>query len=586
MICTPSLLRILLFCIAFCPTISLFSVGSIPGVRSWYVATDGSDLNGNGTSSNPYQTIGKAVTMANSGDTVQLAAGDYSSTTNNHIIVLKNITIKGPEIISGSKATIIEDRATPIYRIFYIGNASVTIENINFAGMKNGGVEISGNSPTVATITGCTFSKNSATSGGGMIVHALSTTSITATISGCTFSENPGTTGGGMLLQADDDSTLTATITGCTFSNNSATAGGGLAVKTSGSGLPAKATTTISGCTFVNNTATQGGGLSQSISFATQTTTITGCTFSNNSATSGGGIFSDATQSTVTTTISQCRFYQNEAMSALNNIHASDDGQGVYTYTHNWWGSNGGPDGTVIGGSSLQPWLIISPTVTANPQTISGSGGSVVTAFLNWRTSDGSPLPSPFVLPPVPIQFLPSFGTMNPPSVLGTTTGTSTFYPGITLRTSDVHKASQVATIGIQIDAYQLPSGTQITVNPSGVPPQPPKKVCGTIKRYPHSYKKKAVLCMNWKKGQQTNVDHYDIFAAGKLIGSIPVTHATKFCKRLHSPYLCHKKLPKKYLSYLNKKYRIRAVAPTGEVSTFTKLKVVKQSKIDKGLQE
>jgi len=45
--------------------------------RTWYVATTGSDVTGDGTSGNPYATIQHAVDQSNSNDTVSVAAGTY-----------------------------------------------------------------------------------------------------------------------------------------------------------------------------------------------------------------------------------------------------------------------------------------------------------------------------------------------------------------------------------------------------------------------------------------------------------------------------------------------------------------------------
>src|SRR5436190_17121252 len=44
---------------------------------TWYVATGGNNLNNGTSSSTPFQTIQKAATVVNPGDTVLVAAGSY-----------------------------------------------------------------------------------------------------------------------------------------------------------------------------------------------------------------------------------------------------------------------------------------------------------------------------------------------------------------------------------------------------------------------------------------------------------------------------------------------------------------------------
>ncbi len=62
-------------------------VAADPGII--YVSTTGDDSTGDGTAGNPYLTIGKGISMAIYGDTVQVAPGTY----------YENITLKSGVIV-------------------------------------------------------------------------------------------------------------------------------------------------------------------------------------------------------------------------------------------------------------------------------------------------------------------------------------------------------------------------------------------------------------------------------------------------------------------------------------------------------
>ena len=71
---------------ACCPLIILLTVilatpFSAHGATRYVSQTTGSDTIGDGTSGNPWATIQHALNYASSGDTVRVAAGDYSTAT-------------------------------------------------------------------------------------------------------------------------------------------------------------------------------------------------------------------------------------------------------------------------------------------------------------------------------------------------------------------------------------------------------------------------------------------------------------------------------------------------------------------------
>lgn len=81
---------------------------------TYYVATTGSDTTGNGTSGLPYQTIQRAVTQANPGDTVLVSPGTYaagevneSGSGKSRVAITKNITVRSTQ---GAQRTIIRGR--------------------------------------------------------------------------------------------------------------------------------------------------------------------------------------------------------------------------------------------------------------------------------------------------------------------------------------------------------------------------------------------------------------------------------------------------------------------------------------------
>jgi predicted outer membrane repeat protein len=143
------------------------------------------------------------------------------------------------------------------------------------------------------TVTDCTFSGNTATSGGGMYNYYSA-----PMVTNCTFLGNSATSGGGMANNNSD-----ATVTNCTFSGNSATGGGGMNND--------YGNVTVTNCTFTGNTATGGGGISTQDS----STTISNCSFSVNWANSlGGAAYFHASSAGPSPTVNNCIFWGNDAM--------------------------------------------------------------------------------------------------------------------------------------------------------------------------------------------------------------------------------------------------------------------------------
>jgi len=157
--------------------------------------------------------------------------------SNVNITVNKNITIRSS---STSKNAVINLNNNG--RAFTVASgAKLTLINITIINGKafNGGAIF--NEGTVI-LTGCTFSRNTATNSSG---GAIFNSGGTSTLIGCTFTDNTATFNGGAIV------TVNSTFTSCTFTGNRATQGG--AICNYGNSA-------ITGCTFTGNVATFNGG--------------------------------------------------------------------------------------------------------------------------------------------------------------------------------------------------------------------------------------------------------------------------------------------------------------------------------------
>ena len=146
------------------------------------------------------------------------------------------------------------------------------------------------------------FTGNTLTSGNGAAIHIgglstnYTTSSSNTTVTGCTFTNNSATSGG--AIEARPYQPLTAT--NCTFSGNSAISTGGAingGWATSGSG---HGTISLSDCLFSDNVANSGGALH----FAQRSATIVRGTFVGN----GAGVGSCYTGAKSTTTFTDSLF--------------------------------------------------------------------------------------------------------------------------------------------------------------------------------------------------------------------------------------------------------------------------------------
>ena len=91
--------------------------------NTYYVATTGSDTNSGTNINEPYLTVAKALTVASSGDVVNVSAGEYAETC--PLVVPAGVTVKG----AGLRATTIKPTtATQTENIFHLDNLT-TLED-------------------------------------------------------------------------------------------------------------------------------------------------------------------------------------------------------------------------------------------------------------------------------------------------------------------------------------------------------------------------------------------------------------------------------------------------------------------------
>jgi predicted outer membrane repeat protein len=232
----------------------------------------------------------------------------------------------------------------------------------NFADTGGGGIF----SVSPLTVTGCTFSGNSAGGFDGGFGGGAIDCRGPLTVTGSTFTDNTSeSTGGGIECGGP------TTVTGSAFAGNSAALGGG-AIKNSG-------VLTVTDCTFSDNSVViLGGGIGGGGIASFGQLTVTDCTFTGNTVADpyggGGGISSLAPSSRVT----RCTFTDNSS---------ADFGGGLYStadltvtdcaFTGNEADAEGG------GISSFGPLAVTGSTFSGNTAPVSGGGISTyqLTAF-------------------------------------------------------------------------------------------------------------------------------------------------------------------------------------------------------------
>jgi predicted outer membrane repeat protein len=238
---------------------------------SWYVdGVNGDDGNDCKTKATACGTIGHAISLAASGDTIQIAPATYQE----NLSIPRNLTLNGAK----ASTTIVDGTSTS--NVFTVGTgidlrlSNLTIKNgVGYQG--GGGVDNSG----TLTVNNSLFYVNTALSGGAILNNG------TATISNTTFSGNSPYFFGHSASCGAIDNRSTMTIKNSTFSTNYANNN-----VTSGGAICNGGTLTITDSTFYDNQSSgNNGGYGGAIYTSAGTLTVTNSTFYLNSATTGGG---------------------------------------------------------------------------------------------------------------------------------------------------------------------------------------------------------------------------------------------------------------------------------------------------------
>jgi predicted outer membrane repeat protein len=239
---------------------------------TWYVnGVSGDDGNNCKTNATACATIGHAISLAASGDAIQIAAATYQ----------ENLSIPFNLTLNGAKAATTIVDGTNSANVFTVGaGIKLTLSNLtikNGVGYSPGGGGV--NNAGTLIVNKSNFYTNTALSGGAILNTG------TVTISNSNLSGNSPYFFGRNASCGAVDNRSTMTITNSTFysnyANNNYTAGG--AICNGG-------TLTITGSTF-NTNQSQGnnGGYGGAIYTYAGTLSVTNSTFYLNSATTGGG---------------------------------------------------------------------------------------------------------------------------------------------------------------------------------------------------------------------------------------------------------------------------------------------------------
>lgn len=236
---------------------------SAVSASTWYVnGVSGSDGNPCTSPITACKTIGHAIALTASGDTIRVAAATYK----------ENLTIGTSVKVIGSKTTIIDGGANATVITIPNTGTNVTLSNLTIRNGKgfNGGGVLNNNNATL-TITNCIVTGNQAYNqnggfGGGVLNRG------TLKISNSVLSVNSAHFGGGGIYNS-----AKMTINGSTLLGNNGFLG---------AGIDNLGTLAINNSTVSGNSGYQGAGVSNAGSMLV----ISNSTLARNSAVKGGGI--------------------------------------------------------------------------------------------------------------------------------------------------------------------------------------------------------------------------------------------------------------------------------------------------------
>jgi hypothetical protein len=250
-------------------------IGELPEI---YVATDGNDQTGDGTSENPFRTIQKGIDTAVPGSDVIVLPGTYTGSGNRDISFDgKGLTLRSQ---TGPQDCIIDCN----------GSAAEPHRGFGFSWL--GGL--------YSVVDGFTITDGYADRGGAICCEYCG-----PKIANCIISNNVAQEGAGIFIHQSSP-----VVTGCTFRTNSAHEGAAAA--------NSESSPTFSNCIFTDNLASGAGG---AIYNSLSNPTLSSCIFRTNSAYSGAAVANDQSSPTVT----NCIFTVNAASGRGGGMHNASD---------------------------------------------------------------------------------------------------------------------------------------------------------------------------------------------------------------------------------------------------------------------
>jgi len=274
-------------------------------------------------------TIGAALAIASSGDTVQVQPGTYPET----IVLVDGVAVIAAD--PGQRPVLDGGGSGPVVSAQNCGSGTVLQGFV----VRNGvGVGLGGGAWVKSSslrIQDCRFEDNSAVHGGGVGGENSAFQLIDCRLEGNAASQ----TGGAISVTG----LPSPTITGCTLFDNDALAGGGLAIRNG-------CTPAVSGSLIDTNRADQGGGVWYDL-FAGGT--LSGCTIVFNDATSlGGGLFLNSLSGPA---ITACVIALSGSGAAA---HAVAGATPTWDCNDLWGNANGN---AVVGGGDLGTNISVDP---------------------------------------------------------------------------------------------------------------------------------------------------------------------------------------------------------------------------------
>ncbi|MBI5704366.1 MAG: M4 family metallopeptidase, partial [Chloroflexi bacterium] len=370
---------------------------------TWYVATTGNDTNSCSSPAAPCATINGAIGKAASGDTILVAAGTYTGTNTEVVLIDKDITLSGGWNVSfttqSGMSTI--DGQNARVGVHESGN-NVSMDRFIIKSSSRpyggGGIISSGN----LTITNSSIQNNSASTYGGGIYKYFGS----LTLNNITISNNSATYDGGGIYNIGG----TLTVNNVTISNNTAGSGGGIynhlgnltlnntsvhnnTASSDGGGIFNFGILSLNNTTISNNTASFGGGITNGVNGSAY---LSNATISNNMAKFGGGIYGDNV--TLTNSILASNIATNSGPDCAGSFTLKSNGYnlignitGGCTFTSTTGdkvGTNASPINPRLtllqdnGGSTYtHAPMVGSPAIDAGNPATPGSGGNACLAI-------------------------------------------------------------------------------------------------------------------------------------------------------------------------------------------------------------